>query len=174
MHGTDPPPVTELCCDVKRRVPCRLKDIDLDKDPYTCRQLGCCYDGSGEHKPDYQPSYGGKRRRKRRRPKKYGRPRYRAGYGYGYGYGYGEEDKYGDGYENEYWPPKNQPRCFKTRRSKQPNDFPNSSFPSFRNRVLYVRVLIGLGRALIRLFFTHAYSPFVLRQCCPSSDYWRL
>ena len=97
----DPPPVTELCCDLKRRVPCQLKNRNLDKDPYTCRQLGCCYDGS-------------RRRRRRRRRRGYGRGRRRTGkYGYrrpGYGFGHGNSYGYGDR--------KNQPRCFKTRRSK--------------------------------------------------------
>jgi len=93
---TEPLPATALCCDVKRRVPCQLKNKDLDKDPYTCRQLGCCYDAGDGRKP----GYGGGRRRRR--------PRRRRGpYGNMYGYGYGN------------WELQEQPRCFRPRRSKQ-------------------------------------------------------
>ena len=92
---TEPLPATALCCDVKRRVPCQLKNKDLDSDPYTCRQLGCCFDAGDGHRP----SYGGGRRRRR--------PRRRGPYGNMYGYGYGG------------WQPQDQPRCFRPRRSKQ-------------------------------------------------------
>jgi len=95
----DPPPAEALCCNMKRRVPCKLKNKNLDKDPYTCRQLGCCFDGNGGQKVGYggrrRRGYGGGRRR--RRPGRYGRP----------------------GYRYARWQPKKQPRCFKTRRSKQ-------------------------------------------------------
>jgi len=103
-----------MCCDVKRRVACRLKNKDLENDPYTCRQLGCCYDTGRRQKPNRRPGYYGRRRRKRgkygRRPGRYGdepgtygRPRYRYGH-------YGDETTYGS---------TTQPRCFKTRHSKQ-------------------------------------------------------
>ena len=126
---TDPPPAVELCCDVKRRVPCRLKNKNLDEDPYTCRQLGCCYDAGDGQKPDRRPGKPGRRPGKpgrrprkpgyggrRRRPGKYRRPVYGYGYGNGYGGGYGH---YGDGDGYGYWPPQDPPRCFKTSRSKQ-------------------------------------------------------
>jgi len=97
----------ELCCQVKRRVACRLRNKDLDRDPYTCRQLGCCYDASGQRQKEpegYGTGYVGYASGRRQRAGKYGR-----GGGGGRGYGaYG-----GDGYE-QY-----RPRCYKTRRSEQ-------------------------------------------------------
>ena len=79
--STEPPPAIELCCNVQRRIACTLKGRDLDNDPYTCRQLGCCFDA--EPKDHYDKP---KRRRRRRRRRRYGRRR-PAGYGYaGYEY----------------------------------------------------------------------------------------
>ena len=127
---TEPPPAAELCCNVKKRVACHLKGRNLDDDPYTCRQLGCCFDASVVDQPKRQR----RRRRKGRYGGRYGGGRRRPGrYGYrgrGYGsdsYGYGKEygKGYGNGYGNGYsdWPPHDQPRCFQTQRSKRPSDF---------------------------------------------------